>query len=30
MRLSNNVGSTPLIKLGEKLYAKAELMNPTG
>jgi cysteine synthase A len=24
------VGSTPLIKLGEKLYAKAELMNPTG
>ena len=30
MRLSNHVGSTPLIKLGEKLYAKAELMNPTG
>jgi cysteine synthase A len=30
MRLSNHVGSTPLIKLGDKLYAKAELMNPTG
>jgi cysteine synthase A len=30
MRLSNHVGSTPLIQLGEKLFAKAELMNPTG
>ena len=30
MRLSNYVGKTPLIKLSEKIYAKAELMNPTG
>lgn len=29
-RLSDNIGNTPVIKLGEKLYAKAELFNPTG
>ena len=30
MRLSNNIGNTPLIKISDKLYAKAELFNPTG
>ena len=30
MRLSDNIGNTPLIKISEKLYAKAELFNPTG
>jgi len=30
MRLSDNIGNTPLIKISEKLYAKAEIFNPTG
>jgi cysteine synthase A len=30
MRLSDYVGNTPMIKISEKIYAKAELMNPTG
>ena len=30
MRLSDKIGNTPMIKLGERLYAKAELFNPTG
>ena len=30
MRLSNNIGRTPLIKISDKIYAKAELFNPTG
>jgi cysteine synthase A len=30
MRLSDHIGNTPLIKISEKLYAKAELFNPTG
>lgn len=30
MRLSDKIGDTPLIKLSEKLYAKAEVFNPTG
>ena len=30
MRLSDNIGNTPLIKISEKIYAKAELLNPTG
>jgi len=30
MRLSNKIGNTPLIKISDKLYAKAELFNPTG
>lgn len=30
MRLSDNIGRTPLIKISEKIYAKAELFNPTG
>lgn len=30
MRLSDKIGNTPMIKLGEGLYAKAELFNPTG
>ena len=30
MKLSKNIGKTPLIKLSDKLYAKAELFNPTG
>ena len=30
MKLSKNIGNTPLIKLSDKLYAKAELFNPTG
>lgn len=29
-RLSDNIGNTPMIKISEKLYAKAELFNPTG
>lgn len=29
-RLSANIGKTPMIKLSDKLYAKAELFNPTG
>lgn len=30
MRLSDYIGKTPLIKISEKIYAKAELFNPTG
>jgi len=30
MKLSNNIGNTPLIKITDKIYAKAELFNPTG
>jgi cysteine synthase A len=30
MKLSDNIGNTPLIKITEKIYAKAELLNPTG
>lgn len=30
MVLSDNIGNTPLIKISEKIYAKAELLNPTG
>lgn len=30
MNISNFVGETPIIKISEKLYAKAEFMNPTG
>jgi len=30
MRLSNRIGNTPLIKISERIYAKAELFNPTG
>lgn len=30
MRLSNHIGNTPLIKISERIYAKAELFNPTG
>ena len=30
MRLSDNIGKTPLIKISDKIYAKAELFNPTG
>lgn len=30
MRLSNHIGNTPLIKISDKIYAKAELFNPTG
>lgn len=30
MRLSNHIGNTPMIKISEKLYAKAEIFNPTG
>ena len=30
MRLSDNIGNTPLIKISDKIYAKAELFNPTG
>jgi cysteine synthase A len=30
MRLSDNIGNTPLIRISEKIYAKAELLNPTG
>ena len=29
-RLSDNIGVTPLIKISDKIYAKAELLNPTG
>lgn len=29
-RLSDYVGQTPMIKISDKLYAKAELFNPTG
>ena len=30
MRLSENIGKTPLIRISDKIYAKAELFNPTG
>ena len=30
MRLSDKIGNTPLIKISYKIYAKAELFNPTG
>jgi cysteine synthase len=30
MKLSDNIGNTPLIKITDKIYAKAELLNPTG
>jgi cysteine synthase len=30
MTLSKYVGNTPLIKISDRIYAKAELMNPTG
>jgi len=30
IRLSDRIGNTPLIKISEKIYAKAELFNPTG
>lgn len=30
MRLSDNIGKTPMIKISDKIYAKAELFNPTG
>jgi cysteine synthase A len=30
MKLSKNIGNTPLIKITDKIYAKAELFNPTG
>ena len=30
MQLLNEIGNTPMIKISDGLYAKAELMNPTG
>ena len=30
MRLSDNIGNTPMIKISDKVYAKAEIFNPTG
>jgi len=30
MRLSKNIGNTPMIQISDRIYAKAELMNPTG
>ena len=30
MKLSDYIGNTPLIKITDKIYAKAELLNPTG
>lgn len=30
MRLSNLVGNTPMIQISERIYAKLELLNPTG
>lgn len=30
MRLSKYIGNTPLIRISDKVYAKAELLNPTG
>jgi cysteine synthase A len=30
IRLSDRIGNTPLIKITDKIYAKAELFNPTG
>mgnify|MGYP001151999803 CR=1 FL=1 len=30
MKLSNKIGKTPLIRITDKIYAKAEIFNPTG
>jgi len=30
LRLSDRIGNTPLIRISDKIYAKAELFNPTG
>lgn len=30
MRLSDYIGNTPMIKISDKIYAKAEIFNPTG
>lgn len=30
MKLSKHIGNTPMIKISDKLYAKAEIFNPTG
>lgn len=30
MELTNYIGNTPMVKISEGLYAKAELLNPTG
>ena len=30
VRLSDRIGNTPLIRISDKIYAKAELFNPTG
>ena len=30
MRLSKYIGNTPMIKISDKIYAKAEIFNPTG
>mgnify|MGYP003112902733 CR=1 FL=1 len=30
MSIENTIGNTPLVRLGEKLYAKLETFNPTG
>lgn len=30
MKLSDHIGKTPLIQISDKIYAKAELFNPTG
>ena len=30
MILSNHIGNTPMIKISDKIYAKAEIFNPTG
>ena len=29
-RLSDYIGDTPMIKINDKLWAKAEVFNPTG
>ena len=29
-KLSKNIGNTPMIKISDKIYAKAEIFNPTG
>ena len=30
MILSKHIGNTPMIKISDKIYAKAEIFNPTG
>lgn len=30
MRLSKHIGNTPMVKISDKIYAKAEIYNPTG